>query len=205
MKKIFFVCLVSVLFSACASLPFRSSCPVYLEQPSFFSMGEKLAAFRLQATGYGASIDGILQIKLISENTYEITVFSALGGYRILQAVVYPDRVEYPFLLPDLDRAVVKAKLNRFWKLLIFKPGADWVCKKTSSGLQLKDKNAKGIYYTYLSQQVRPASLTYKGTFSSVELSFDEYAPYETGELAHHLVYKDGAAEVDLTLLTLKK
>lgn len=207
MKKILPLCLLTVLLGACASAPFRSgACADGMRlRPDYFASGEKLVAFRFSASAYGYGLDGILQIKKNDGETYAVTLLASAGAYRLMRGVLSRDGMTYSFLAKEADRPAAKAKAESLLKLLLFPPSSLKNCREKDGKLLLTYRDDATVRYEYAPQRVYPDALTYKKTFGTVRLAFDGYTPYEKGELPHYLYYRDGAAEAELVLLTVKK
>ena len=203
MKKILGICAGLLVLGACASVPVQS-CGENLARPYFFEQGETLAAFRLTVVRGEQGLDGILQIKKIGDETYEVTLYAVAGGYRIFQATLTREKTEYTFLTPAADHGAVRIKAERFLNLLLFPAQSQGKCKVKSDRVRVRYKHAPMVY-TYDVAETYPAQLTGPKSFGKVKLYFEDYEPYEDGQLPHTLHYKDGKVQIDLTLLRLKK
>lgn len=199
---------VMLLLSACGGNMRSSGCAgADFRAPSYFSAGQKLAAFKMSAEAYGNRLEGILQIKKLDEGSFDVTLFAVAGGYKLVQAVVTGEGTAYSFLPEMADSAAARAKADAFLRVLLFPPAssARKSCR-AKDGLNIVTyKDAVTRRYAYAGGGSRPQYVTYKKTLGSAQLNFDQYAPYEEGEIPHYLFYRDGKLEAELTLLTLKK
>lgn len=208
MKKCGILLAVILLLSACGGNVRRGGCAgADFRVPSYFAAGQKLAAFKISAQAYGNRLDGILQIKKMDEDSFDVTLFAAAGGYKLVQAVVTPEGTAYSFLPKMADSAAARAKADAFLRVLLFPPASS--ARKTcrmKDGLNIVTyKDAVTRRYAYAEPGSAPQYVTYKKTLGSARLNFDQYAPYEEGEIPHYLFYRDGKLEAELALLTLKK
>lgn len=208
MKKCGILLAGVLLLAACGGNVRRGACAGESGGvPSYFAAGQKLAAFKISAQAYGNSLDGILQIKKLDEDSFDVTLFAAAGGYRVVQAVVTREGAAYSFLPKMADSAAARAKADAFLRVLLFPPAsaARKSCR-AKDGLHIVTyKDGMTRRYAYAAGAALPQYVTYKKTLGSARLAFAQYAPYETGEIPHNLFYQDGALEAELTLLTIKK
>ena len=149
-------------------------------------------------------IEGILQIKKTAEETYEVTMFSTAGAYRFLQATLTREGANYNFLVPGADHSAVRVKVERFLGLLLFPSQTMGSCKTKSQRVRVNYKHAP-MTYTYNIGKIYPDELTGPKSFGHVHLRFEDYQPYEDGQLPHKLYYEDGRIRADLVLLRIKK
>ena len=203
MKRILYFLFIVLFASGCASLP-KQSCEVGLMRPYFFEQGEKLAAFRMILSAGSMEIEGILQIKKTDVEQYDITIFSTAGAYRMLQATLTREGAQYSFLVPSADRSAVRIKAERFLSLLLFPAQSAGSCKVKNEGVRVHYKHAP-MMYEYEKGAKYPEELIGPKFLGKVHLTFEDYKPYEDGQLPHQLHYRDGKVKVDLTLLRLKK
>ena len=203
MKKILLMGLTICFMSACASIP-TQPCKEKRVRPYFFERGEELAAFRVNVKARQQAIDGILQIKKTAAETYEVTLYSVVGAYRILQATLTRARIDYNFIIPAANNVTVRVKTERFLNLLLFPAQSTGKCKAKSDNVRVSYKHAP-MRYEYDLEESYPEELIGPKSFGRVHLKFDDYQPYEEGQLPHKLHYKDGKIEADLTLLRLKQ
>lgn len=204
MKKILFLCVSCFILGACSSVGLKPSCDGRsLPRPSYFAAGEKLAAFKFVSSAYGGGLEGILQIKKIDDDSFDVTLFAAAGGYRLMQAVVTRQGAAFSFLVKEADGAVARAKAEQFLNLLLFPPSGYKKCKEKNGVRTVTYQD--GVRYEYAGGEDYPLALFYRKTFGSARLYYGEYAPYEEGLIPHYLYYQDGAVEAELFLITLKK
>jgi len=203
MKRILLFILLLIGLAGCATLSVQP-CGEELARPYFFEKGENLVAFRMMLQAKEQQIEAILQIKKIAEETYDITVFSTAGAYRMLQVTLTREEAKYSFLVPSADHAVVRIKAERFFKLLLFPSQSIGKCNIKKGQRQVAYKHSPMVY-TYDMEEDYPQRLTGPKSFGKVYLTFEDYEPYEDTQLPHQLHYKDGKIQADLTLLRLKK
>ncbi len=204
MRKFFLLYITIIFLCACASLPKteQTDCLDGLVRPSFFAQ-EELAAFRFTVQAHNYGLDGILQIKKQAPQQYEVTVFTAAGGYRLLQASVSREKVEYSFVAAVLDRSAVRAKTARFLKLLLIPSVCEAKCRVNSDVRKVYCKHSS-YTYKYPASQRYPAEVSVSKGWGRARLTFNQYMPYGAGELPSLLHYQDGAVALDLALLRLK-
>lgn len=207
MKKIYFILAALCWLGACSTLGRGTgACPAELAaRPDYFAQGQKLAAFRLTARAHGYGLDGILQIKKIEEDAYSFTLFSAQAGLKLAQGTTTPQGTAYSHLMKEADSAAARAKADVFLKVLLFPPHGAHRCRVSGEQILVTYKDGNTWRYSYAPGAAYPRSVVYKKGLGSAKMNYDQYTPYETGELPHGLVYQDGALEVELALLTLKK
>ena len=206
MKK--WAVLVAGLFflGGCASLGLKTSCDGRtLARPSFFDRGQRLAAFKITLSARGNVLDGILQIKKMSEDTYEAVLFAAAGGYKLMQAAVTCRGADFIFITPPADKAVVRAKADSFLTLLLFPPDVYKSCREKDGLRSVTYERNGAVHYEYEAGGEYPRALTYRKTFGTARMNFGQYAPYEDGALPHYTYYQDGSVEAELILLSMKK
>lgn len=205
MKQIFVLIMMGCILAGCASIP-RGGMEACLTErlvPSFFAQGEKLAAFRMTATTKGYGLDGILQIKKQDTDQYEVTVFSNVGAYRLLQATLTREQTQYAFLAPGLNHTAVQIRIERFLNLLLMPSLSQGDCKATKQGAVVSYKHPIKKY-SYVEKSPYPQELTGPKAFGKVHLQFNQYEPYKEVQMPQVLSYQDGKIEVQLTLLRLK-
>lgn len=207
MKKIYFVLAALCWLGACSTLGRGTgTCPAELAaRPDYFAQGQKLAAFRLSARAHGYGLDGILQIKKIGEDAYSFTLFSAQGGLKLAQGTTTAQGTAYSYLMKEADSAAAQAKADVFLKVLLFPPHGAHRCRQSGEQVLVTYEDGNTWHYSYAPGAAYPHSVVYKKVLGSARMSYDQYTPYETGELPHLLIYQDGALEAELALLTLKK
>lgn len=207
MRKIYFVLAALCWLGACSTLGRGpGACPAALAaRPDYFAQGQKLAAFRLAAHARGYGLDGILQIKKIEEDAYSFTLFSVRGGLKLAQGTTTAQGTAYSYLMKEAASAAVRAKADVFLKVLLFPPHGAHRCRQSGEQILVTYKDDHTWRYSYAPGAAYPRSVVYKKGLGSARMNYGQYTPYETGELPHELVYQDGALEVELALLSLKK
>ena len=201
--RILAILLASVWLSACATMGGKQSCPTEdLRAVSYFAEGQKLVAFQFQAAARGYTMNGVLQVKEVAEDAYDVTAVAATGGVWLIKAQVTREKINFTYVLPMADHALVRGKLETFLNMLLFAPKEKEKCREENGLLTVTVP--EGVY-KYQAGAVYPHSFVRKKTWGSVQLSYGEYTPYEKGDLPHYLFYEDGGIEAELVLITVKK
>lgn len=175
---------------------------------NFFAAGHKQAAFKTVGSMNDSALEGVLQIKKIGEEDFEVLLMIG-GAYRVLHATVTPEGIAYRYLFKDVDNAFVRARITQFLNLLLLDVGTyeKMSTSKNQNTLSYKNQFAKtklfyhtGAVYPYAAQSVLP--------LNTADLSYAEYAPataVEDGvQVPHLLVYRDGRVTLELTLISLR-
>ncbi len=204
MKKFLFAGICLLGLGACASVPVQKNCADTKIMPSLFAEGKTLAAFYMQASRKQYGLDGVLAIKKLGANRYEINAFSAAGGYRLLQAIVTPDKTQYQFLIKPADRAVVRAKLQRIWNLLLFQPEEMSRCQQQDGKTYLTYAKPFARQYVYQERNRYPEQVISKTFLHRSVLSFNQYQQIENEQVPQQLTYQEGGVTVALQLIRLK-
>ena len=196
--------LVLVLFlGGCASFGVKNACNVAdLQAVSFFAEGQNLAAFRFNAAARGYAAGGILQVKKAADGVYDVTAFSEAGAFKLLSARVTAQQTDFEYVLPLVDKPLVRGKVETFLKSLLFAPQEFKKCRADKDILFVETTDGR---YEYPLGATYPLSFTQKKLLGSVKLSYGQYAPYEVGQLPHYLFYEDGGIEAEMVLVSLKK
>ncbi len=207
MRKIYFILAFLCALGACSTLGRGTgACPAELAaRPDYFAQGQKLAAFRLTARAHGYGLDGILQIKKIAQDAYSFTLFSAQGGLKLAQGTATAQGTAFSYLIKEADSAAARAKVEIFLKVLLFVPHGAHRCRQSGEQILVTYKDDNTWRYSYAPGASYPQRVVYKEGWGSVQMNYDQYTPYEEGDLPHLLIYQDGALEAELVLLTLKK
>lgn len=197
------ILLLALFLGGCASFGVKSACKVSaLQSVSFFAEGQNLAAFRFNAAARGYAAGGILQIKKAADGVYDVTAFSEAGAFKLLSARVTAQQTDFNYVLPLVDKPLVRGKLETFLKVLLFAPQSLEKCRMQQDTLWVETTDGR---YEYPSGGTYPLSFTQKKLLGSVKLSYGQYTPYEVGQLPHYLFYEDGAIEAEMVLISLKK
>lgn len=195
------------LLGGCASVGLRPSCNGRdLQRPSFFAQGQRLAAFKVRLEARGNVLDGVLQIEKTDVEHYDATLFASAGGYKLMQAAVTPRGVDFLFVTPQADKAVVRAKADSFLTLFLFPPDTYKSCREKAALRSVTYAARDGAsHYEYEAGADYPRAVNYRRKFGATHMRFGQYAPYDEGHVPHYIFYQDGSVEAELILLTLKK
>lgn len=204
MKKFLFAGICLLGLGACASIPVQKNCAETKIMPSLFAEGKTLVAFYMQASRKQYGLDGVLEIKKLGANQYEINAFSAAGGYRLLQAIVTPDKTQYQFLIKQADKAVVRAKLQRMWTLLLFQPESMSRCQRKEMKTYISYQAPFARKYIYEDKNSYPEQVLSSALFNRTTLFFKHYQTVAQEQVPDVLEYQDGAITVQLQLIRLK-
>ncbi len=201
MKKIFLCILVSLFLSACASWQGGKPCTTHAMIPSFFAHDEQRVAFDFLVQVKDYELPGIMQIKKLSLNRYEVIAFSKVGGYRLLAGEITPQKTTYSFILKQADRAAVRNSLQRLWALLLFPPTQVGTCQYTDTGKVQIYQQPHPVRYLYTREQTLPSAAWYKKGWGKATLEFVRYSAYHT---PLELLYQDGGVQVSFRLMRAK-
>lgn len=174
---------------------------------NFFAADHKQIAFKAVGSMNGSALEGVLQIKKIGEEDFEVLLMTG-GAYRVLHATVTPEGIAYRYLFKDVDNALVRSRITQFLNLLLLDVGTyeKMSTSKTQTTLVYKNRFAKtklfyetGAAYPYGAQSVLP--------LNTADLNYGEYAPASADsdvQVPHLLIYRDGQVTLELTLISLR-
>ncbi len=200
---------LAVLLCACAGVQTKQIPPQVraTKKVDFFASGHTQAAFKVVGVLSEAEVEGVLVIKKIGEEDFEVSVLTG-GAYRVLQATLTPEGIAYQYLFPDADTPLVRSRISQFLNLLLLEPGVYQRSRTEGKKLVVTYKNhAATIQLTYGSESVYPVSAKTSTLLNKADLTYQEYAPSDstgTRAVPHVLDYKDGKLEMMLTLISLK-
>ncbi|MCQ2411239.1 MAG: hypothetical protein MJ053_07295 [Elusimicrobiaceae bacterium] len=200
---------LAILLCACAGGQIkRSSVDMHAyKKVDFFAAGYSRAAFKIVGTMNDVALEGVLTVKKIGEQDFEVSVMTA-GAYRVLYATVTPQGIAYRQLFPDADTSLVRSRISQFLNLLLLPPGVYQRNRVTKEQLTVFYKGEDGsVRLMYNLPNVYPAAAKTVTMLNTADLFYDEYAPADaeaTVQVPHALVYKDGKIELSLTLISLK-
>ncbi len=173
----------------------------------FFAQGRTQAAFKVVGQMDQDYMEGVLRIKKIGEQDFDIVLMTG-AAYRVLHATVSPEGVAYRYLFKEADTAPVRARITQFLNLLVSDSGIFQSRRfkgeeviLTYKGREAKEKffYRKGEFYPYAAQSIV--------TLNTGDLSYEEYAPFgaDGKEIVPHvLIYKDGNVTLDMTLISVR-
>lgn len=199
----------ALFLCACAGRQVKQIPPDVREfkKVDFFTDGRTQAAFKVVGQMNEDYLEGVLRIKKIGAEDYDVMVMTG-AAYRVLHAVVSPEGVAYRYLFKDADTAVVRGRITQFLNVLVSDPGIYKGRRvkdgKTTVTYQGKDLKTRLLYasdsvYPYAAQSV---TLLHTG-----ELFYNEYAPADAEgnvEIPHELTYKDGNITLDMALISVR-
>ncbi len=174
---------------------------------NYFTDGRTQAAFKVVGQMNEDYLEGVLRIKKIGEEDYDVMVMTG-AAYRVLHAVVSPEGVIYRYLFKDADTAVVRGRITQFLNVLVSDPGIYKNRRmkqgKTTVTYQGKDLKTRLMYegdsvYPYAAQSVT--------LLNTGELFYNGYAPADAEgetEIPHELTYKDGNITLDMSLISVR-
>lgn len=209
MFKKFSVLCLALFLGACAGRQIRQVPPEVreLKKVDYFTGGRTQAAFKAVGQMNDAYLEGVLRIKKIGPEDYDVAVMTG-AAYKVLQAVVGPEGVAYRYLFKDANTAVVRGRITQFLNLLVSDPGT-YKSRRVKGGKTTvtyagKDAQTRLIYragevYPYAAQTVK--------TLNTGDLFYNEYAPADAEgevEIPHGMTYKDGNITLDLTLISVR-
>jgi len=174
---------------------------------NFFTAGHKQVAFKAVGSMNGNDLEGVLQIKKIGEEDFEVLLMTG-GAYRVMQAIVTPEGIAFSYLFKEVDNVLVRARIAQFLNLLLLDIGTyeHTNVAKTQTTVTYKNQSAKTKLY-YQTGAVYPYKAQSSVTFNMADLDYDQYAPASADpdvQLPHLLVYRDGRVTLELTLISLR-
>lgn len=209
MFKKFFVFSFALFLCACAGRQVKQIPPDVREykKVNYFTDGRTQAAFKVVGQMNDNYLEGVLRIKKIGGQDYDVMVMTG-AAYRVLHAVVSPEGVVYRYLFKDADTAVVRGRITQFLNVLVSDPGfykgrrvKDGKTTVTYQGKELKMRllYTEGSVYPYAAESVT--------LLNTGELFYNEYAPADAEgneEIPHALTYKDGNITLDMALISVR-
>ncbi len=173
----------------------------------FFTQGRTQAAFKVMGQLNEDYMEGVLRIKKIGAQDYDVVLMSG-AAYRLLHATVSPEGIAYRYLFKDADTAAVRARIEQFLNLLVADPGLyrSRRIKPQEVTISYQGTDAKTKYF-YHQGEFYPYAAQTVTLLNTADLSYNEYAPFDadgTENVPHLLVYKDGNITLDLTLISLR-
>ncbi len=173
----------------------------------FFAAGQTQAAFKAVGTMNGMGLEGVLIMKKIGEDDYEVSVLAG-GAYRVMQAQVTPQGIAYRYLFKEADTPLVRGRISQFLSLLLLAPGDYQRHSQKNDELTVVYKNDTAtvrLFYTL--PEVFPVKAQTATLLNTAEMFYGQYAPAdEAGStwVPHELMYKDGKIELALELIRLQ-
>ena len=200
---------VAFLLCACATGPLKrpqAEASVH-KKVNFFAAGHSQAAFKTVGTLNEAGLEGVLVVKKIGEDDYEVTVMTG-GAYRVLQATVTPQGIAYRYLFPEVNTALVRGRISQFLNVLLLDPGLYQRKRVQDDQVILSYKGTDAtVRFFYNRAEEYPFAAKTSTLLNTADLLYREFAPADAdGQMLvpHELVYKDGKIELTLTLISLK-
>lgn len=173
----------------------------------FFAETYTQAAFKLTGAMNGNLLEGVLVVKKIGEEDFDISVMST-GAYRVMQATLTPAGIAYRYLFPDADTALVRGKIHQFLNLLLLDVGIYQRRHVENGELTAVYKNPSStVRLMYHAGQMYPYAAKTSTLLNTADLRYSQYTPADASgavQIPHELVYKDGKIEITLTLISLK-
>lgn len=173
----------------------------------YFTDGRTQAAFKVVGQMNEDYLEGVLRIKKIGADDYDVMVMTG-AAYRVLHALVSPEGVAYRYLFKDADTSVVRGRITQFLNVLVADPGVYKSRRvkngKTTVTYQGKDLKTRLLY---AGDNVYPYAVQSVALLNTGELFYNEYAPADAEgetEIPHALTYKDGNITLDMTLISVR-
>ena len=179
-----------------------------LKKVNFFSEGKTQAGFKVTGTMDDMMTDGVLTVKKIGDEDYEVVLLTG-GLYKVLHAIVSPEGVVYRYLFKDVDNTLVRGRITQLLDLLFSNPGTYAGMRHEKSGditVVYKAARAKETF-TYEEKEIYPATARTITTLNSADLMYADYVPLSADgevQIPHSLVYKDGKIILELQLISLR-
>ncbi len=208
MLKQFLTFLSAVFLCACAGEQIRQIPPEVraAKKVDFFAGNATQAAFKVFGSSNGMGVEGVLIVKKIGDEEFDVSVLTA-GAYRVMQATVTPAGVAYRYLFKDADTTLVRGRINQFLHLLLSDVGVYQRRRVETDKLTVTYKNKEAaVRLMYKPQAVYPYAAKTIEILNAADLFYNEYAPAnetESIQVPHELIYKDGTFEVTLSLIRL--
>lgn len=199
----------ALFLCACAGRQVKQIPPDVREfkKVDFFTDGRAQAAFKVVGQMNEDYLEGVLRIKKIGAEDYDVMVMTG-AAYRVIHAVVSPEGVAYRYLFKDADTAVVRGRITQFLNVLVSDPGIYKGRRvkdgKTTVTYQGKDLKTRLLY---ASDSVYPYAAQSVTLLNTGELFYNEYAPADAEgnvEIPHELTYKDGNITLDMALISVR-
>ena len=196
-----------LLLCACASLRGKPETAALnnLKTVNFFAEEKTQAAFKVVGTMDEFQMEGLLTAKK-TETGIQVMLLSG-GVFRLLDALVSPEGVEYRYLFSEVDNSLVRARITQLLDLLFSAPGeyAGIHAKNGQTRVTYKGPRAKTVLV--YEGETYPAAARTVTTLNSADLIYADYMPASAdGEVfvPHALLYKDGKIGLDLQLISLR-
>jgi len=205
MLKLILTFSLAVVLSACASLQ-RTSVNTDLahyERVNYFASHTQ-GAFKVTGTFEDFSMDGVLMVKKMGKNDFEVRLLSA-GMFQVLKAVVTPEGIAWQYLFKDADNALVRGRITQLLDLLLMPK----TCRKIGVKNQEAVVACNGVRakerFFYANNETYPVRSQTITTLNTADLAYADYAPADADGhlLPHQLTYKDGKITLYLTLISL--
>ena len=205
MPKLILTFSLAVLLAACATL---QRAPVitdlnHYKRADYFKTHAQ-GAFNVTGTFEDFSMDGVLIVKKLDENDFEVSLLSA-GMFQVLKATVTEEGIAWQYLFKDVDNTFVRARITQLLDLLLMPKKCHKIGVKngeavvTCKGIRAKER------FFYQNNEVYPVRAQTVTALNTADLSYADYVPADADGnlLPHHLTYKDGKITLYLTLISL--
>lgn len=209
MRKQLLAFLIPIFLCACATGAYRQTPAAVkpLQTVNFFKGGNRLAAFKVVGRLNDNALDGVLQLKKIGEEDFDVQLLT-VGGYRVLHATVTEENIAYRYLFSDVDNNVVRGRITQFLNLLLYPNGPfERYRVKGDTTTVTRRGNTATHKLMYHSGEVYPFAAQTVTALNTADLKYDEYAPASAegnAQIPHLLIYKDGKITLELVLISLK-
>lgn len=178
-----------------------------LKKVTFFAGGKTQAAFKATGTMDGLMTDGVVTVKKIGEEEFEIALLGG-GLYKVMDVLLTAQGPVYRYLFKELDNALVRGRITQLLDLLFSDPGTytGVATKNGETRVSYKAPRAKEIFI-YPQGAVYPAAARTVTTLNSADLVYGDYMPLSPDgevQIPHELVYKDGNIVLQMQLISLR-
>lgn len=196
-----------LLLCACAGVKQIPTHARTYKRVDFFNQGAALAAFQVTAQYKDQYWRGVLRVKKLDADSYDVLVLGD-GAYKLLDAVVAPQGIAWRYIYPEGNKAVIRGRVEQFLNLLLLEPKAFKRISRQKSGVTVTYSGVGASWrYNYQEGNPWPQSVKTVTALNTADMTYAEYAPYGTDEdsyIPHMLVYKDGHLTLDMALIRLR-
>lgn len=209
MLKKFVIFSMAFLLSACAGGQLKQGTvnTRSLKKVNYFENGHTQAAFKVLGQMNEDYLEGVLRIKKIGDEDYDVMVMTG-AAYRLLHAVVSPEGVAFRYLFKEADTAPVRARIEQLLHLLVSDPGI-YKNRRNKKGetIVTYDRGGTKTRLIYNAESEYPIESQSVTLLNTADLFYGEYAPSNAEgdtQIPHALTYKDGNITLDMRLISLR-
>ena len=209
MLKKFVIFSTAFLLCACAGGQIKQGGGTsrLLKKVNYFEQGHTQAAFKVIGQMNEDYLEGVLRIKKIGEEDYDVMVMTG-AAYRLLHAVVSPEGIAFRYLFKEADTAPVRARIEQLLHLLVSDPGT-YKNRRNKKGQTVATYEGNGLKTRLIYNEGNdyPAQAQSVTLLNTANLFYEEYAPSNAegdAQIPHALTYKDGNITLDMRLISLR-